>query len=765
VIGVLTTLQHVDISGNPLPATSADDQQLIGDLCGIVALPQLRFASFAAMRLGAKALQALLLACRSASQRDERRLALDLSGNELAAPRDVEAIAAALTSVRLALVSLTLADCRVGAAGLAAILSSLQRSDRLERLDVSGNFVDTSKEARVAAPEVASAVINFLISHPALRELVLARNVALRTAMPTLLQSLKSLRLHTLAIGGIPMSDASMSALAVSLRLNRSLAALDLTDCRVSLSGWQSFRAAMRQNEALHHVRLASGTSPFEALDAFRRCVPSTYTGRRLQLKEAEVFALYEDIRASLARNRHTAAQESVAALEDKRTLYDVLHPAHLPAPGLVKLVDLPPHLVDSTDATQFESEIREFQARTNWIRNESSTTINVVSKIWRCRRRQCCDAGQLLALEQLERCAAASADVRHLVLDAKVGRGRSRIAAANDHGGARRGRLGGGVEQRLGAGGKRRKLKHTHRTVPDDGLSARQHVGKLLLRRRTDVEAEPAVGHAVGNGDDLVRGVGGKLVGDNIVDRSVQLDVVLGGERGELADNFGALGVKERGADLVMVEHFGKRKRHAAANDHFVDERQQIANELNLVGDLGAAENGDVRLARLLERLAKVVELLLQQKAGTALRQLAADHGGVRAVRGAKRVVDVNVAERRQRRRKRSHGGLVRLDRLASGRIDALALLFDVKAKILQQNHRAGRRRTARLLHGGADAVVEKNDGALEQLLERRGDHAQRHARHTRAIRSAQMRHQHNRASALFARAYSIVGKAATMR
>jgi hypothetical protein len=95
------------------------------------------------------------------------------------------------------------------------------------------------------------------------------------------------------------MSDASMSALAVSLRLNRSLATLDLTDCRVSLSGWQSFRSAMRQNQTLQNLRLASGASPFEALDAFRRAVPSTYTGRRLQLKEAEVFALYEDIRAS----------------------------------------------------------------------------------------------------------------------------------------------------------------------------------------------------------------------------------------------------------------------------------------------------------------------------------------------------------------------------------------------------------------------------------------------------------------------------------
>jgi Ran GTPase-activating protein (RanGAP) involved in mRNA processing and transport len=361
VLGVLTTLQHVDISGNVLPAAAAADDQLVADLCGVVALPQLRSASFAAMRLGAKAVQAILLACRSTSQRDERRLALNLSANELAA-RDIDALVAALASVRLVLVSLAVADCRIGAAGLSAFLSSLQRSDRLERLDIGGNMADANKEARAAAPEVVSSVINFLVSHPTLRELDLSRNAALRGAMPTLLQSLKSLRLHTLLIGGIPMSDASMSALAVSLRLNRSLATLDLTDCRVSLSGWQSFRSAMRQNHTLQNLRLASGASPFEALDAFRRAVPSTYTGRRLQLKEAEVFALHEDIRASLGRNRHVATHESVGALEDKRTLYDVLNPALLPAPGLVKLADLPPHLVDSADATQFESEIREFQ-------------------------------------------------------------------------------------------------------------------------------------------------------------------------------------------------------------------------------------------------------------------------------------------------------------------------------------------------------------------------------------------------------------------
>jgi hypothetical protein len=187
--------------------------------------------------------------------------------------------------------------------------------------------------------------------------------------METLFQSLKAMRLQTLVVSGIPVSDAAMSALAVSLRINRWLVTLDLTDCRVSLSGWQSLRAALRQNAALQHLRLATGSSPFETLDAFRRAVPSSYTGRRLQLKEVEVFALYEDVRASLSRNRQAAAHEAAAAaaaaaaaVEDKRTLYDVLSPALLPAPGLVEFVALPPHLSDSSDPSLFDEEIAKFQ-------------------------------------------------------------------------------------------------------------------------------------------------------------------------------------------------------------------------------------------------------------------------------------------------------------------------------------------------------------------------------------------------------------------
>lgn len=357
VLGVLTTLQHIDLSDNALTPAAAADDQVVEALCGVVKLPQLRSASFAGMRLGGKALLAILLACRAAP-RDERRLAVDLSNNDLA-PRDVDALCSALAPTRLALVSLALADCRLGAAGLAALLSALQRSDRLERVCVGGNVVDNSKETRAAAADLVASVVNFLVSHPAMRELDLARNVALRPEMATLFQSLKALRLQTLVVAGIALSDAAMSALAVSLRLNRSLLELDLTDCRVSLSGWQSFRAAVRHNGTLRHLRLASGASPFETLDAFRRAVPSSYTGRRLELKETEVFALYEDIRASLARNRQAAAD---AVAEDKRTLFDVLNPALLPPPGLVEFVALPPHLIDSTDASQFDQEIARFQ-------------------------------------------------------------------------------------------------------------------------------------------------------------------------------------------------------------------------------------------------------------------------------------------------------------------------------------------------------------------------------------------------------------------
>ena len=87
---------------------------------------------------------------------------------------------------------------------------------------------------------------------------------------------------------------------------------------------------------------------------------------------------------------------------------------------------------------------------------------------------------GQLATLEELERCAAAGADVGHLggqplLLD------RGHAVAAADH--DRRpvlGLVGEEAGDRLRAVGERRDLEDAERSVPEDGL----HVGQGLLDR-----------------------------------------------------------------------------------------------------------------------------------------------------------------------------------------------------------------------------------------------------------------------------------------
>ena len=102
---------------------------------------------------------------------------------------------------------------------------------------------------------------------------------------------------------------------------------------------------------------------------------------------------------------------------------------------------------------------------------------------------------GKLLALQVLQRRAAAGGDVGEPVLgQAERAHGRGRVAAA-DH--AERA-LRGGVDDRLrdaaGALGERGQLEHAHRTVPEHGLRARQHLRERLDRLGPDVETLPPV-------------------------------------------------------------------------------------------------------------------------------------------------------------------------------------------------------------------------------------------------------------------------------
>ena len=86
----------------------------------------------------------------------------------------------------------------------------------------------------------------------------------------------------------------------------------------------------------------------------------------------------------------------------------------------------------------------------------------------------------------------------------------------------------------------------------------------------------------------------------------------------------------------------------HGAADAERVDLAEQVLDDVDLVGHLGAAEDRDERALGVVQRLAEIVDLLVHQQAGGGHRHVL-DHalgGGVGAVRGAEGVVDVDVAE-----------------------------------------------------------------------------------------------------------------------
>ena len=132
----------------------------------------------------------------------------------------------------------------------------------------------------------------------------------------------------------------------------------------------------------------------------------------------------------------------------------------------------------------------------------------------------------------------------------------------------------------------------------------------------------------------------------------------------------------------------------------------QQILDHADLVADLGPTEDGDERAFGRLERVAEVLQLLLDQEAhdAGALRQQLRHvvHADVLAVTGAERVVDVHFAQLREPLRQLQPQGVLRgrelLVRVLLGLVDDVLAL--VEADVLQQEHLAVRQ----LRHRGID-------------------------------------------------------------
>ena len=138
----------------------------------------------------------------------------------------------------------------------------------------------------------------------------------------------------------------------------------------------------------------------------------------------------------------------------------------------------------------------------------------------------------------------------------------------------------------------------------------------------RADVEPLPALGDVEVVDDPQLR-VRGEAVGDDRVVR--QLD-----------------GTAHR---VVGVHLLG----HLAADQELVRPLAELLQDADLVLDLEPADDDDERTLDLAEELAELGQLALEQQAGVGGQEVRdALGGGVRAVRGAERVVHVDVREGR---------------------------------------------------------------------------------------------------------------------
>ena len=316
---------------------------------------------------------------------------------------------------------------------------------------------------------------------------------------------------------------------------------------------------------------------------------------------------------------------------------------------------------------------------------------------------------------------------MREAALQAESADGRHRVAAAGDRD---RDAAGDGLADGTRAGRELRHLEQAHRAVPVDGPGAAQLAYELGRGLGADVERHLVGGDAVGRRHTRRRAGGGLSRhhdvrrDDEPAVRGVRLGQDLAGD-GDLVS--GALGR----ADLVAL---GAEERvgHGAADEHRVRDGEHVPDEADLVGDLEAAQHDDERTRRVAEQTPEDLDLLGHEQAGhrgyvvrDALR------GGVRPVRGAERVVDVHVAERRQLPRE----------------LSVVARLLRVETQVLEQEHVARPQRGRRLRGRGADTVVRGRDGAAEQLRE-----ARRHRGHAQLVHhlpfgTAEVGHEHQRA------------------
>ena len=255
--------------------------------------------------------------------------------------------------------------------------------------------------------------------------------------------------------------------------------------------------------------------------------------------------------------------------------------------------------------------------------------------------------AGQNLALDELERRAAAGREVIDAVLQAEARERGGRVAPAH-HREARRGgnSLGDGARP----GGERLQLESSHRPVPEHGARLPDHAGVPLSRGGPDVEADPAVGD-IDAVEHAVLGVLGEAVADHEVDRQLDARAARSARpRERRARVLGVLLAAQRVAHRVTLR-VQEREAHRAADHERVGELEEAVDDGDLVRHLRPADDRDERMAGMLEDRPQRAHLAFEQAPRGAGQQVRdALRARVGAVRHAERIVDVDVRQLRQR-------------------------------------------------------------------------------------------------------------------
>ena len=226
-------------------------------------------------------------------------------------------------------------------------------------------------------------------------------------------------------------------------------------------------------------------------------------------------------------------------------------------------------------------------------------------------------------------------------------------VAAADDGDGIR---LGQGLGHGLSALGKGGELKHAHRAVPDHSAGV-GHGGAVQLHSLgTDVQALPAIGD-LASLYHLAVGVGRKLVGAHGVYGEQELDALVLGLLEHLKGVVHPVGLQQGAADLAALGR-GEGIGHAAADDDGVGDLQQVVNDPDLGGHLGAAQNGHQRALGVGQRTANDLQLLLDQESGH--RRQVVGHTSSRGVSTVDRAEGVGHIDLSQRGHSLGQGGVV---------------------------------------------------------------------------------------------------------